>query len=158
MYVGAKEIVADKLQWSIACSLSTWKSMLGHFARNAPFTNFYVCEMGLGRPNAMLCSCILFIACRCVCVWVDRVIVTPTTDSNGARIMGLRVWNLRSLERHKSMKIKIKVTRYGEMRILDWCVNDWCWFPLNGRRRIQVLILWAKVHALYYSREDSRTL
>ena len=30
--------------------------------------------------------------------------------------------------------------RWGKMRILDWCVNDWCWIPWKGSRRLEVFI------------------
>ena len=44
---------------------------------------------------------------------------TPTMNLDGAWMMGLRVWKLRSQERHQCMKIGMKKeTRWNEMRIL----------------------------------------
>ena len=65
------------------------------------------------------------------------------------------VRNLRSWEWHKRMKteIKFKETRWGETRILDWCINDWRLIPWKGPRRVQVFILRVEVHALKYSVE-----
>ena len=49
---------------------------------------------------------------------------------------------LRRWEWHKRMKTKIKIkeTRWCETRILDWYVNDWCWIPWKGARRLQAFI------------------
>ena len=87
------------------------------------------------KSNGSFDTCLVFLP--------DFVIVTntPTADSDGARMMGLRVQNLRSWEWHKSMKTEMKnETRWNGTRILDWYVNDWRWIPWKGSRRLQVFI------------------
>ena len=90
---------------------------------------------------------------------------TPTADWEGARMMGHELGfrrdearNSRSCERHESMKTEMKETRWNETRILDSCVNDCCWIPWKGPRRLQVFILCVEVHPLEYSGKHSRTL